>query len=184
MPHQLAGNRLNRQSSHRYATMRSMARAVLLQERILTTLAKAREGRKFVEKLITVGKTNTLANMRRAFAVLSDHKLVSYLFKEIAPRFATRNGGYTRIIKLNVPRRGDGAQMVYLELVEKKEVKVSKGKKAKKDKKAEEAVAEGEAEKTVKEKPKAADLRKDVKPVDKAKKAGLRTIFNRKVGAE
>jgi large subunit ribosomal protein L17 len=184
MQHQISGNKLNRKMSHRKATMRDIAKAVFLRERILTTLAKAKEGRKLTEKLITLGKKGTLADMRRAFAVLCDHQLVSYLFKDIAPRFSSRNGGYTRIIKLNTPRRGDGASMVYLELVEKKEIKISKGKKAAKKEKQEPVVEAAGTEKTVPEKHKGSEVKKEAKPVDKKKKLGIKTIFSRKVGSE
>ena len=75
-----------------------MAKAVFLQERICTTRAKAKEARKLIEKLITLGKKDTLAARRRAFAILCDHTEVSQLFSKIAPRFKSRKGGYTRII--------------------------------------------------------------------------------------
>ena len=125
MRHKIAGNTLNRKTAHRKATIRDMAKAVLIQERICTTKAKAKEARKMVEKLITLGKSGTLANKRRAYAILCDHKLVSDLFNNVAKRFEKRNGGYTRIILAN-NRRGDNAQLAYLELVEKSRAIVSK----------------------------------------------------------
>src|SRR5690348_10525845 len=118
MRHGKSGNRLSRNRSLRAATMRDMARAVLVQERICTTRAKAKEARKFIEKLITLGKTDTLAARRRAFAILCDHNLVSLLFKETAPRFKSRQGGYTRIIPFK-QRIGDNAELAFLELTEK-----------------------------------------------------------------
>ncbi len=127
MRHAIAGNRLNRKSSHRKATVRDIAKSTLVRERICTTKAKAKESRKLVDQLITLGKKGTLADKRRAFAVLCDHKLVSDLFTSIAPRFKDRKGGYTRIIPIGA-RRGDSAEMVYLELTEKKEVVLSKPK--------------------------------------------------------
>src|SRR5208282_4762250 len=98
MRHAKAGNRLSRNQSLRKATVRDLAKATLLQERICTTRAKAKEARKMVEKLITLGKKNTLAARRRAFAILCDHHIVSQLFLKTAPRFKNRNGGYTRMI--------------------------------------------------------------------------------------
>lgn len=126
MRHGIKGNKLSRNQSLRKATMRDMARAILIEERIFTTKAKAKEGRKFIEKLITLGKKGTLADKRRAFAILCDHQMVSDLFNVTAPRFKNRMGGYTRIIPFG-NRRGDNAEMVYLELTEKSRVIVSKG---------------------------------------------------------
>ena len=127
MRHRISGNRLNRKTSHRKATVRDLAKATLVRERIRTTKAKAKEARKLVDRLITLGKKGTLADKRRAFAILCDHRLVSELFNQIAARFKDRVGGYTRIIPIGF-RRGDNAEMVYLELTEKKEVVVSKPK--------------------------------------------------------
>lgn len=125
MRHGRSGNRLSRNQALRKATVRDMARAILVEERIFTTKAKAKEGRKLIEKLITMGKKGTLADKRRAFAILCDHKMVSNLFDQTAPRFKNRPGGYTRIIPFG-NRRGDNAEMVYLELTEKSSVLVSK----------------------------------------------------------
>ena len=125
MRHAMAGNRLNRNSSLRKATVRDLAKATLVEQRICTTKAKAKEARKLVEKLITLGKRGTLADRRRAFAILCDHRVVSELFEKTAPRFRERNGGYTRIISLSL-RRGDKAQLAYLELTEKDAAFVSK----------------------------------------------------------
>ncbi|MCK5580578.1 MAG: 50S ribosomal protein L17 [Candidatus Omnitrophica bacterium] len=127
MRHAIAGNRLGRNSSWRKATIRDIAKATLIRQRICTTKAKAKEACKLVDKLITLGKKGALSHHRDAFAILCDHKLVSKLFKKIAPRFKNRNGGYTRIIPLAM-RRGDNAQLVYLELTEKEEVVISKPK--------------------------------------------------------
>lgn len=134
MRHRIAGNTLNRQTAHRKATVRDLAKATLIQKRICTTKAKAKEGRKMVDKLITLGKKGTLADKRRAFAILCDHKLVSDLFNNTAPRFKERNGGYTRIIPYT-NRRGDNAELVFLELTEIEETIISKTKKPKKEKK-------------------------------------------------
>ncbi len=127
MRHGKSGNRLSRNQTLRKATVRDMARAILVEERIFTTKAKAKEGRKLIEKLITLGKKGTLSDKRRAFAILCDHKMVSNLFETTAPRFKNRVGGYTRIIPFG-NRRGDNAEMVYLELTEKSKTIISKGK--------------------------------------------------------
>lgn len=117
MRHKIAHKTLNRKQAHRKATVRDIAKATLIHNRIQTTEVKAKEARKLVDKLITLGKKGTLAHKRRAFAILCDHKLVSNLFNETSPRFKERNGGYTRIIKLG-NRRGDNASLVFLELTE------------------------------------------------------------------
>ena len=130
MRHGIAGNKLGRNSSWRKATVRDIATATLTRERICTTKAKAKEARKLVDRLVTMGKKGSLAHKRRAYAVLCNHRLVSELFESIAPRFQLRAGGYTRIIPLGM-RRGDNAQLVYLELTEKKPVAVKPAKVAK-----------------------------------------------------
>ncbi|OGX34919.1 MAG: 50S ribosomal protein L17 [Omnitrophica WOR_2 bacterium RIFCSPHIGHO2_02_FULL_52_10] len=127
MRHGIAGNKLSRNSSLRKATVRDIAKATLVRQRICTTQAKAKEARKLVEKLITLGKNGSLADKRRAFAILCDHQLVSTLFTKTSPRFKQRNGGYTRIIPLGT-RRGDNARLAFLELTEKEEIVVSKPK--------------------------------------------------------
>ncbi len=109
--------KLNRTSSHRLAMFRNMAVALLTHEAIKTTLPKAKELRRIVEPLITMGKTPTLADKRLAFARLRDRELVVKLFAEIGPRYAARNGGYTRILKMGY-RQGDNAPMAFMELVD------------------------------------------------------------------
>jgi len=127
MRHAKSGNRLSRNQTLRKATMRDMARAILVEERIFTTKAKAKEARKFIDQLITLGKNGTLSDKRRAFAILCDHTMVTDLFEKTAPRFKNRVGGYTRIIPFGL-RRGDNAEMVYLELTEKTKSIISQGK--------------------------------------------------------
>lgn len=129
MRHGIAGNRLSRNSSLRKATVRDLAKATLIAQRICTTEAKAKEARKLVDKLITLGKKGTLSAKRHAFAILCDHKVVSDLFARTSPRFKNRIGGYTRIIRLGT-RRGDNAALAYLELTEKEIIIVSKPKSA------------------------------------------------------
>ena len=118
MRHHIDGNRLGRNSSLRKATVRDIAKATLVHQRVCTTKAKAKEARRLVEKLITLGKRADLASKRRAFSILCDHHLDSNLFNKTATRFKSRLGGYTRIIPLS-QRRGDNAHLVYLELTEK-----------------------------------------------------------------
>jgi large subunit ribosomal protein L17 len=117
MRHQLSGRQLSRNSSHRKALMRNMCAALLRQETIRTTLPKAKELRRVVEPLITLGKTDTLPGRRRAWITLRDDGLVEKLFADIGPRFRTRAGGYTRILKME-PRVGDNASMALMQLVE------------------------------------------------------------------
>lgn len=144
MRHHKGNAKLGMMTSHRKAFMRNMARNLLTHGRIKTTKARAKESRKLVERLITLGKTGSLFSRRRAYDILSDRDLVMKLFKDVAPLFSARNSGYTRIIPLGF-RRGDGADMVILELTERKIVeKLPKKKKEKA--KAEEPNAEKAAE--------------------------------------
>src|SRR5438093_6655543 len=125
MRHGMAGNRLGRNSGLRKATVRDLAKATLIHQRVSTTKAKAKEARRLVDQLITLGKKGSLAHKRKAFAILCDHALVSELFGKISGRFRSRIGGYTRIIPLSM-RRGDNAQLAYLELTEKEIVIINK----------------------------------------------------------
>ncbi len=186
MRHGKSGNRLSRNRSLRAATMRDMAISVLLQERICTTRAKAKEARKFIEKLITLGKKDTLAARRSAFAILCDHGLVSKLFSETAPRFKSRQGGYTRIIPY-MQRAGDNAELAFLELTEKSKEIITGAKKVKADKTAADTSVVADAEtKPVEEKGKKIEHSKaDVKTAAKpAAKPTARKMFQRKAGAE
>lgn len=120
MRHQMANRKLGRTSAHRNAMFRNQVSSVIAHERIVTTLIKAKELRPIVEKFITLGKNDSVHNRRQAASFIADNSLVQKLFTDISPRFAQRPGGYTRIIKLG-PRRGDGAEMAILELVDRKE---------------------------------------------------------------
>lgn len=113
--------KLNRTSSHRLAMFRNMAVSLITHEAIKTTLQKAKELRRVIEPLITLGKEPTLANKRLAFARLRDRDAVVKLFAEIGPRYAARNGGYTRVLKMGF-RQGDNAPMAFMELVDRPEV--------------------------------------------------------------
>jgi large subunit ribosomal protein L17 len=123
MRHLKAGRKLGRNASHRLALMRNLARAVFTHERIITTVEKAKEARRFVEKLITLAKRNDLHARRLALARLPDPAIIAKLFTEIAPRFADRPGGYTRVIKRHERRLGDGGRTAFLELLKEGEEK-------------------------------------------------------------
>ena len=117
MRHRLSHRKLNRTSSHRAALLRNLSNALLKHEAIKTTLPKAKELRKVVEPLITLGKKPTLANRRLAFSRLRDRDMVVKLFDDLGPRFLSRPGGYVRILKFGF-RQGDNAPMAYVELVD------------------------------------------------------------------
>ena len=113
--------KLNRTSAHRLAMLRNMSNSLLRHERIKTTLPKAKELRRVVEPLITLAKEATVANRRLAFNRLRDRDMVVKLFDELGPRYKTRNGGYTRILKFGF-RVGDNAPMALMELVDRPEI--------------------------------------------------------------
>lgn len=145
MRHRVKGRKLKRTASHRTATLRSLATSVLKHKRIKTTLAKAKEARTFVEKLITKAKRNDLHSKRLIMSEIKDKEVVKELFAEIVPKIGDRPGGYTRVIKLGV-RVGDAAQMAILELVDYNEVanKKAEERKEKREQKAQEKAAEKE----------------------------------------
>jgi large subunit ribosomal protein L17 len=117
MRHKLSGRQLSRNSPHRHALLRNMAGSLLRHETIHTTLPKAKELRRVVEPLITLGKSDSEANRRLAFSRLRDSDMVSKLFVDLGPRFRARPGGYTRILRM-VPRAGDSAPMALMQLVD------------------------------------------------------------------
>jgi large subunit ribosomal protein L17 len=117
MRHRRAGKKLGRDSAHRKALYSNLAGALIEHGRIKTTVAKAKAVKPFAEQMITLGKRGDLHARRLALAELRSQDVVHQLFAEVAPRFADRPGGYTRIVKLG-PRLGDAAEMVYLELVD------------------------------------------------------------------
>ncbi|MBK6656238.1 50S ribosomal protein L17 [Zoogloea sp.] len=123
MRHRNGLRKLNRTSSHRQAMLRNMANSLLKHEVIKTTVPKAKELRKVVEPLITLGKKPSLANRRLAFDRLRDREIVVKIFDELGPRFATRNGGYLRILKCGF-RDGDNAPMAFVELLDRPDVDV------------------------------------------------------------
>ena len=120
MRHHLSGRQLSRNSSHRQALLRSLSVSLLRHETIRTTIPKAKELRRVVEPLITLGKDDSESNRRLAFSRLRDTEIVAKLFDTIGPRFKARPGGYTRILHM-APRPGDNAPMALMQLVERSE---------------------------------------------------------------
>lgn len=119
MRHRKRRTKLSMMTSHRNAMLKNMVKSLLNHQSITTTLRRAKEARRLAEHIITVGRTETIASRRMAYSILTDRDLVTKLFKEIAPLFKGRKGGFTRIIPLGT-RRGDGAALAILELTERK----------------------------------------------------------------
>ena len=120
MRHRQSGRKLNRTSSHRKSLFKNMAQALLKHEQIVTTLPKAKELKRVVEKLITLGKKGNLHSRRLAFNQIRDRDMVSKLFHSLAKRYSDRKGGYTRVLKAGF-RYGDSAPMALIELVDRDE---------------------------------------------------------------
>ncbi len=116
MRHQVSGRKFDRNGGHRMAMFRNLVTDLLKHGRIKTTEQKAKEIRSMAEKMITLGKDGTVHSRRQALKFVYDPAVVAHVFADVAPRYATRPGGYTRIIKLG-PRLGDGASMAIIELV-------------------------------------------------------------------
>jgi large subunit ribosomal protein L17 len=134
MRHQTHHGRLGVQPAHRRALVRNMVTSLLKHERIKTTKARAKEVRRYAEKMITMAKKETLASKRNVLGFVREREVVNKLFKSLIYRYAERKGGYTRILKLGY-RPGDGAEMVFLELVDRPlEEKASENKDTKKEK--------------------------------------------------
>jgi large subunit ribosomal protein L17 len=172
---------LNRFTSWKEATLKSLARNTIIHQSIRTTASKAKAARPTVEKLIRLAKENTLFAKRQAYKILNDHALISHLFNEIGPRFKDRASGFTRIINLG-NRRGDDASVVIFELTEiKQKVKVKKAKKeTQKETPEEQAVEKPAAE----EKPRTDTAVKEEKHPEKGKPqkkffGGFKNIFKK-----
>lgn len=140
MRHRKSGRKLSRSSSHRQALLRNMATSLILREQYETTVEKAKELRPVVERLITKAKKDTLAARRLAFSYLREKKAVHKLFADVAPRFLSRPGGYTRILRTRV-RPGDAAAMALIEFVASEEAPKAKKPAAKKTRKTTKADA-------------------------------------------
>lgn len=117
MRHRISGRKFNRDTAQRKAMFNSLAKALLKYEQIVTTLPKAKDLRSYVEKMLTLGKKGTIAGRRRLFADLRDNSLVSKVFGPLAARYASRNGGYIRVVKCGF-RRGDAAPIAVIELID------------------------------------------------------------------
>ena len=117
MRHNIAGRKLNRKTSHRLSLLKNLTKSLIIHEQIETTLPKAKDLRPFVEKILTIGKTNSLAAKRKVYSYLGDKKLVEKVFKVLGKRYQKRNGGYVRILKSGF-RYGDSAPKAIIELVE------------------------------------------------------------------
>ncbi len=156
MRHRVAGKKLGRKTDHRISMLRNLVTSFLDKERIRTTLPRAKALRPLAERMITLGKRETLHARRQALAVIRDPLVVSKLFQTIAPRFSERPGGYTRILRLGF-RDGDGAQLAILELVGSEfKARTAEGKGGKKGKKAAAPAEETSEKKSSKEKKQAA----------------------------
>lgn len=176
MRHLVAGRKLGRTTSHRKALMRNLAVALISHGRIKTTLNKARELRGFADKLVTLGKKDSLHARRLAFDRLRDRDAVIKLFHEIVPAFQGRNGGYTRIYKLGRVRSGDTAEMALIEYLSedllKKTAEGIKVKKANKERKAESVEIQADEKapkKPSKPRSKVSASKSEKKPAKKAK---------------
>jgi len=174
---------LGRFTSWHDATIKSLAKNIIINQSIKTTLTRAKAARQTVEKLITLSRENSLSGRRKAQKLLGEHKLVNLLFNEIGPRFKDRSSGFTRIISLG-RRRGDDAETVIFELTEikKKEPKKAKASKEQKPQAEQETKEVPEEKKEQKKEPKAAA--KEVPAVEKKPQkkfmGGLRQIFRKK----
>jgi large subunit ribosomal protein L17 len=129
MYHNIAGRKLGRKADHKKALMKNLVTSLIVHERIETTVAKAKELKMLADKMITLGKKGDVAAVRLASAKVQTKEALGKLFKDLAPRFTTRNGGYTRVLKYR-NRRGDGAPTAIIEWVEKADVKAAPEKKA------------------------------------------------------
>ena len=134
MRHRVAGRKLGRTASHRKALLRTMVTEFLEAEKIVTTVPKAKEVRSVAEKMITLGKRESLHARRQALSYIRKKSVVFKLFDALAPRFADRNGGYTRILRLG-PRPGDGAEVALLQFVDAEKAGAKKDEASKKKKK-------------------------------------------------
>lgn len=177
MRHRRTRGRLGRTGAHRKAMLRNLVSSLFLHQRVTTTLAKAKEARRFAERLITLAKKdNNLNTKRMVFAALGSEKASVSLLQDIAPLFKDKNGGYTRLLRLGL-RHGDGAELAILELTEKK-LKVAKPRVIKEEK-PQEIPKEAPPKPHIEKRPE-----KQPPKIEKPRRGfmeGLRKIFRRKV---
>lgn len=147
MRHLVKGKKLGRTASHRKATLQALSVALIKEHRIVTTLAKAKALRPFVEPVITRAKEDTSHNRRRVFSTLNDKRAVTMLFDEVAVKAKDRPGGYTRIIQLGT-RSGDGAETAVIELVDYNDIKPENKKKKSRTRRAGKSSGSGESDKS------------------------------------
>jgi large subunit ribosomal protein L17 len=172
MRHQLTGRQLSRNSPHRQAMLRNMSVSLLRHETIRTTIPKAKELRRVVEPLITLGKTDSDSHRRMAFARLRDGAIVEKLFADLGPRFRARPGGYTRILRM-LPRPGDNAPMALMQLVEGPKSEAAEEPAGSKKKAARRRAAQSEPKaeaKVAKKKSKSAAAPEEAAPAEEPKK--------------
>lgn len=174
MRHRKAYKKIGRPTQHRMMMFRNMVTSLILEERIVTTPQKAKEAKKFAEKMITLARKGSLEAKRKAYAFLMKDEAVKKLFGELAERFKDRNGGYTRVIRLGF-RRGDSAEQAILEFIDRKEKVKKKEEKKVKEKKA-------KKEKTKKEKTKKEEPAPEEKKETEEKKRKRWRWFFRKRG--
>jgi len=185
MRHGKRRTKLSMMTAHRNAMLRNMVRNLLKYQKVTTTVRRAKEARRLAERVITLGRSDTVASRRAAYSILSDRDLVAKLFKEIAPLFKDRNSGFTRIIQLGF-RRGDGAKLGILELTEKKIVEkkpVKKKEKAAKEEVEKKTKAhEPKPKEEHKEEPKAKTIPKSKPTLEEEKRIEKAKTEDRKIG--
>ncbi len=192
MRHRVAGRKLGRTMEHRKALMRNMVTSLILEERIETTLPKAKELRRVADRMVTLGKRATLHSRRQALSFIRTNEAVKKLFSELAPRFSERNGGYTRILKTGM-RQGDAAPMAIIEYIgapiklsrEERKRLIAEQRREREDQAKKEAKTKKKSKKTkVEDSPKSKKLKgKSEKPSGEkkgaTKKRGLGRLLNR-----
>lgn len=191
MRHRVKGRKLKRTSEHRLATLRNLASSLLKHKKIRTTVAKAKELRSFVEPLITKAKTDSIAARRYVAAQINDRSLVKELFNDIAAKIGDRAGGYTRIVKVG-QRKGDAAELAFIELVDYSGIvkpKVPKKSKEEETPKSDESKAEAadqkkEVKKQKEKKPKTPKAKKSDDAKVKKAPAKAKTTTTRKTSKE
>jgi large subunit ribosomal protein L17 len=182
MRHQLSGRQLSRNAPHRAAMLRNMAASLLRHETIRTTVPKAKELRRVVEPLITLGKDDSDANRRRAFAQLRDAEVVVKLFEDLGPHFKARPGGYTRILRMDV-RPGDSAPMALMQLVDRTAGDGAASDATASDDAAESAPKKKAAAKAKKSSPKKKTVKSAEEKADKKAKAEKKAAAKQEKGA-